>query len=183
MLSITIPDQELFDEEKEEFIVIKGKQLQLEHSLISLQKWEEKHHKPFLGKSDKTMEEILDYLRCMTLTPNVDPDLYKYIPEEQFKEIWNYIEDTRSATWFNENNEAKSPNGKREIVTAEIIYYWMVELGIPTEYRKWHLNQLLTLIRVTNIKRTPPKKMGKKGVLSQNAHLNAQRRARMGSKG
>lgn len=182
MLEIFIEDNELFDEETGMFTQIKATKLQLEHSLISLQKWESKWHKPFLDKKEKSEEEMLDYIRCMTLTPNVDPKVYYCIPIDQFKKIWEYIENPMTATWFSSNAEGGKPQ-KKEIITAEIVYYWMIASGIPSEYRKWHLNQLLTLIRVINVKNAPSKKMGKKGILSQNAKLNAARRARMNSKG
>lgn len=184
MLNITIPcQQELFDEVNEQFISIPRTDLQLEHSLISLAKWESKWHKPFLGKEEKTDEQIQDYIRCMTLTKNVNPNVYRYIPTNSLKEIFSYIEDPMTATWFSESETKQSGIGKREIITSEIIYYWMVTLGIPVQFEKWHLNRLLTLIRVINIKNTPAKKMSKKDVLAHNRQLNAARRAKNKSKG
>lgn len=183
MLKVRVPDQDIFDEQKEIFIHIKGGEIQLEHSLISLAKWESKWHKPFLGKEDKTKEEVLDYIRCMTLTQNVDPNLYLYLPPKNLKEIFEYIEDPMTATWFSNVEKQMGGIGKREIVTAEIVYYWMVTLGIPVQFEKWHLNRLLTLIRVINIKNAPQKKMSKKDILARNRQLNAARRAKNKSKG
>ena len=180
MLRITIPAAELWDELKEEFIYTKEQTLQLEHSLVSLSKWESKWCKPFLGKGTKTAEEILDYVRCMTLTQNVDPDVYMYLTKENIEQINRYIEAPMTATWFSEDQHAK-PN--REIVTAEVIYYWMIALNIPFECQKWHLNKLLTLIRVCNVKNQPPKKMSKRDIASRNAALNAARRQKFNSKG
>lgn len=186
----SVPEIEFFDEKKEEFITlpeIKGAKIQLEHSLISLQNWEKKWHKPFLGngvtKEEKTEEEILDYIRCMTLTPNVDPKLYKHIPESEVKKIKEYIDDPMTATWFSNKNGGPDGSGKKQVVTAEIIYYWMISLQIPPEYRKWHLNQLLTLIRVISIENSPKKKMSKNDILRQNARLNKARRAKHNSRG
>lgn len=186
----SIPKQEFFNESTGEFMEqepIKGGRIQLEHSLISLQNWEKKWHKPFLGKGlkneEKTTEEILDYIRCMTLTPGVDPEIYKYIPESEIKRIKEYIDNPMTATWFSEKNGGAGNGGKRQIVTAEIIYYWMITLQIPPEYRKWHLNQLLTLIRVISIENAPKKKMNKNDILRQNAQLNAARRAKHNSRG
>lgn len=184
MLKVRIPDVcNLFDDKTETFINIKGADIQLEHSLVSLAKWERKWHIPFLGKEEKTNEQILDYIRCMTITQNVDPIIYQYIPDSVLKEIFDYIEDPMSATWFSDAQMKQSGIGKNEIITAEIIYYWMITLGVPVQFEKWHLNQLLTLIRVINIKNTPPKNMSKNDTLNRNRQLNAARRAKFKSKG
>ena len=148
MLKITIPGQEFWDEEKEVFVNTKGATLQLEHSLVSLSKWESKWHKPFLGNGDKTVEETVDYIRCMTLTQNVNPSVYDFITNEIIGRVSDYIDDSMTATWFSKEDKS-SPN--REVITAEIIYYWMIALNIPFECQKWHLNRLLTLIRVCTV--------------------------------
>lgn len=179
MLEITIPSIELWNEEKQEFISIKGATLKLEHSLVSLSKWESKWCKAFLSKDDKTREETLDYIKCMTLTQNVDPDLYAFITDDNMNKIATYINSPMTATTFRE----ESKGGPREIITAELIYYWMIALNIPFECQKWHLNRLLTLIRVCNIKNQPPKKMSKREIMSRNASLNAARRKQLNSKG
>lgn len=183
MLKVRIPDQELFDEGTQTFIHIKATDLQLEHSLISLAKWESKWHTPFLGKEDKTEDQIIDYIRCMTLTQHVDQTVYQYLPASVLKEIFDYIDDPMTATWFNKEEEKKFGIGKKEIITAEIVYYWMVTLGVPVQFEKWHLNRLLTLIRVINVKNAPQKKMKQKDILANNRKLNAARRARNKSKG
>ena len=183
MLQIVVPEMELFDNDKNEFIKINRTELQLEHSLISLAKWESKWHKPFLGKEKKTTIEVIDYIRCMTLTKNVDPNVYQFISDKNLKQIYDYINDPMTATWFNKTDEVKSGIGRRDVITAEIIYYWMVTLNIPVQFEKWHLNRLITLIKVVNIKNTPSKKMSKGDVLKQNAKLNAARRAQHKSKG
>ena len=181
MLSITIPAAELWDEKNERFIYTKEQTLRLEHSLVSLSKWESKWHKPFLGKTEKTIEETLDYVRCMTLTQNVAPDVYTRLSNENILQVNEYISDPMTATWFAEDKNAR-PN--REIVTAELIYHWMIELQIPIEEcQKWHLNRLLTLIRVRNIKSQPPKKMSKRDIMARNAALNAARRKKFNSTG
>ena len=182
MLQIVIPSQEYYDEIKNEFVTIKGQVLQLEHSLVSISKWESKWNKPFLSKEKKTTEEFLDYVRCMTLTQNVNPMVYRSINQDIANKILSYIEAPRSATWF---NESKLPARRSsEVVTSELIYYWMVALQIPFECQKWHLNRLMTLIRICNIKNNPKqKKMSKSEILSRNAALNAARRKSMGSTG
>ena len=180
MHTIIIPERELFNEETGEFIVFKEKKLQLEHSLISLSKWEEKWNKPFFSKEEKTYEETIDYFRCMTITPNVDPEIYNYLTNENVEEIKRYIDAPMTATTFSKKEESKF---NREIITNEIIYYWMISLQIPVEFQKWHLNKLLTLIRVCNIKNQPEKKRSKRDILRNNAAINAARRQKMNSKG
>ncbi|MCI9428080.1 MAG: hypothetical protein HFI81_10080 [Eubacterium sp.] len=180
MFQLMIPGKELWDEKKEVFVHTKDTALCLEHSLVSLSKWEAKWHKPFLGKGEKSPEETLDYVRCMTLTQNVSPFVYDWIDENAMKRVSDYIADPMTATWF--SKEDKSPPG-REVVTAEVVYYWMIALNIPFECQKWHLNRLLTLIRVCNAKSAAPKKLGKKQLAKRNAALNAARRKNLGSRG
>ena len=180
MLQITIPAAEFFDESKQEFISVKRQTLQLEHSLVSLSKWESKWCKPFLGSDEKTAEESADYIRCMTVTQNVNPNVYSGVTDNIVKQVSEYIESSMTATWFNE--EKRGPH-KKEVITAEVIYYWMIALNIPFECQKWHLNRLLTLIRVCNIKNNPPKKRNKREILNRNRALNAARRRSLNSKG
>lgn len=178
MLNIVVPDQEFFNEETQEFFTLKGQTLQLEHSLVSLSKWESKWNKPFLSKNEKTSKETIDYIRCMTITQNVKPYIYDMLTNENILDINKYIDSPMTATTFNVQN---TPS--REIVTSEIIYYWMISLNIPLECQKWHLNRLLTLIRVCNLKNAPSKKMSKKEIMSRNAALNAARRKKLNTKG
>lgn len=180
MLRITIPATEQWDEEKEEFVYTKAQTLQLEHSLVSLSKWEAKWNQAFLSNKDKTFEQTIDYIRCMTITQNVRDEVYGLLTNKQIKEINDYISAPMTATYFREDKNAK-PN--REVVTAELIYYWMIMLNIPFECQKWHLNRLLTLIKVCNIKNAPPKKRSKRDIMSQNAALNAARRKQLNTKG
>ena len=170
---------ELWDERTQQFIPAKVQTLKLEHSLVSLSKWESKWKKPFLSKKEKTIEETLDYIKCMTLTQNVDPDIYNHMSMNNIEAINSYIESPMTATTFSE--ERKS--GGREVVTAELIYYWMIALNIPFECQRWHLNRLLTLIKVCSIKNQPPKKMSKRDIMTRNAALNAARRQQLNSKG
>ena len=136
--------------------------------------------KPFLdNKKPKTTAETLDYIRCMTITQNVNPEVYKFLTVENIKAINDYIDAPMTATTFSQQNTSRS----REIVTSELIYYWMIALNVPMKCEKWHLNRLLTLIRVCNIKNTPPKKMSRKDIMSRNAALNAARRKQLNSKG
>lgn len=179
MLKITVKGSEIFNNETNTFISVKDHTIQLEHSLVSIAKWESKWHKPFLSKDEKTSEEVIDYIRCMTLTQNVDPNVYLVLSNENIKDIENYINDSMTATWFANTDNKKS----REIITAEIIYYWMIALNIPPEYQKWHLNRLLTLIEVCNIKNQPPKKMKRKDLINRNRSLNEARRKALNSEG
>lgn len=179
MLEITIP-KTYFDQEKQEFITLNSTTIKLEYSLLSISKWEAKWKKPFLSRDTKTYEETVDFIRCMTLTQNVNPIVYENLSKEILDEVGKYINDPMTATTINHQNGKRS----REIVTSELVYYWMVALQIPFDpCEKWHFNRLMTLIEVTSIKNQPPKKMGKKKTAQSNAAINAARRARLGSKG
>lgn len=179
MLRIIVPGAEFYNENTGEFIYFDDQELELEHSLLSISKWEGIYNKPFLSSSDKTVGEILDYVRCMTLTDNVASDVYERLSEQNIKAINDYINAPMTATTFHEVNNKPS----REIVTSEIIYYWMIVHNIPFECENWHLNRLLTLIKVCNIKSNPPKKMSKQEVLARNRELNAQRRKQLNTTG
>ena len=181
MLQITVPiSPEGWDEERQEFVDPQVKTLQLEHSLVSISKWESKWHKAFLSKKDKTEEEIFDYIKCMTLTQNVDPSVYDHLTVDNVNQIKAYIEDPMTATVINTNASDKS---NKETVTSELIYYWMIALNIPSEYQKWHINRLLKLIEVCNVKNSPPKKRSKSDIMRSNAALNAARRKQLGTRG
>ena len=176
---ITIPSAELWDSKNEKFVYTKEQTIVLEHSLVSLSKWESKWHKPFLGKEKKSAEETLDYIRCMTLTQNVDPGVYRYLTNKNIEEINDYIDDVMTATWFGDDKNAKPSN---KTITSELLYYWMISLNIPFECQKWHLNRLITLIKVCNEENKPKKKISKKEAYSRNSALNAARRAKLNSK-
>ena len=181
MLQVTIPGYEWFNEKTNSFGKTKETTLQLEHSLVSIHRWEMKWCKPFLGKDPKTAEECVDYIRCMTLTQHVDPAVYNGITAEVMDQINNYIEAPMTATWFSDKDKQGPPH--REVVTSEVIYYWMISLNIPWECRKWHLNTLLTLIRVCNAKNAPKKKQNRREMMEQRTAMNKARRARLNSKG
>ena len=181
MLTITIPANEQWDEQNQEFVYASKEQtLHLEHSLVSLSKWESKWCKPFIDTHDKTYEETIDYIRCMTLDKNVDPEVYNYLTKQNMEDINAYISAPMTATWFNDTRPGPP---SREIITSELIYYAMVAHNIPFECQKWHLNRLLTLIRVCNIKNEPPKKMARHEIMTRNAALNAARRKKLSTKG
>jgi isocitrate dehydrogenase kinase/phosphatase len=180
MLRITLPSVEQWDEQKQEFVCIKEQALQLEHSLVSVSKWESNWCKAFLTKSAKTFEETLDYIKCMTLTQNVDPETYNHLTDHNIDQVNDYIEAPMTATYFSDDKTGKA---SREKITAELIYYWMIALNIPFECQKWHLNRLLTLIKVCNIKNRIPKKMSRKDIMSRNAALNSARRKQLNTRG
>ena len=173
-----VPEQ--WDEEKQEFIPPQHQTLRLEHSLVSISKWESKWCRSFFSKSNMTDEESIDYIKCMTLTQNVDPEVYDHISQSNIEEIRQYIEAPMTATYFSKHGNNSS---SREKITSELIYYWMIALNIPVEFEKWHINRLLTLIQVCNIKNQPAKKMSKQELASRNRALNAARRQQLNSKG
>lgn len=180
MLQITIPAVEQWDEVNQEFVNLKEQTLQLEHSLVSISKWESKWNKAFLSSKEKSVEETIDYVRCMTLTKNVKPEIYNFLTADNLSEINRYIDAPMTATYFMED---ESKSGGRETITSELIYYWMIALNIPFECQKWHLNRLLTLVKVCNVKNAPPKRKSKQDIMRRNAKLNAERRKKMHSKG
>lgn len=182
MLELVIQGDEGFNEATGEFEYTKNVSLQMEHSLISIAKWEAKHHKAYLSrKRDKTYEEMIDYFRCMTINKNVDPSVYYRISKEQMVEIEHYINDPMTATYMPQDDD--SPGGVSDTITAELIYYWMISYNIPPDYRRWHINQLMALINVCSRKNSPPKKRSTEAIQRRNARLNAERRARLNSKG
>ena len=180
MLKIETPETELWDEYNQRFILVKKQTLFLEHSLISLSRWESNWDKPFLKRNDKkTLGETIDYVRCMTINNNVDPNVYRVLTADNINAINAYVNAKKTATIVYEDKHRSTG----ETVTSELIYYWMVSLGIPFECQKWHLNRLLTLIRVCNVKNSPGKKMGRNALLNRYASLNKKRREAMHSNG
>ncbi len=180
LLEIVIPAFEQYDESTNTFLTSKEQKLALEHSLVSISKWESKWKKPFISRDKKTVEETIDYIRCMTITKNVNPDVYYGIPVEIIKQINDYIDDPMTATWINSQEPKRY---SRQVITSELIYYWMVTYRIPMECQKWHLNRLLMLIQVCDEKNKPPKKMSQRQIMSRNAALNAARKAKLHTKG
>ena len=180
-LTITIPATEIYDEETNRFHNIKEQKLTLLHSLVSISKWESKWKKPFIHQEQMPINELRDYVRCMTLTQNVDPKVYDFIPMDILNEVIAYMNDQKTATWFSDIQDRKSKTG--EMITSELIYYWMTAANIPKECEKWHFSRLMTLIRIAGEKNQPPKKMKKNDIYKQNHALNAMRRAKMKSRG
>lgn len=180
MLEIIVPSAELWDERKQEFIYFAGQTLKLEHSLVSVSKWESKWCKPFLSKNEKSSDEVIDYVRCMTLNDSVDSNTYLCLTNDNLQAIYEYITAPMTATWFFEDNVGSK---NKEQITSELIYYWMFTLNIPMSCENWHLTRLLTQIRLCEVKNQPAKKMSRQEVISRNAALNAQRRKQLKSKG
>ena len=180
MLTIKIPESEQFNSVTNEFIYTKEQTLNLEHSLLSLTKWEAKWKRPFLHTPNKTWDQALDYIRCMTINKNVDSVVYMNLPKEAIDRINKYIEDPMTATTFREEKN----KGSSEIVTSEVIYFWMLNYGIPFECEKWHLNHLLALIKVCSIKsQTSDKKMSNAERLARYKDINRMRRKTLNTKG
>lgn len=181
MLTLTIEASEQFDEETEEFITNEAVTLDFEHSLVSLSKWESYWEVPYLSDKSKTTEQTYDYIRCMCLDENVELDTIKRMSNDNLQTIQEYISAKKTATWFTDHGKKKP--GRKEIITSELVYYWMVTFRIPWESQYWHLNRLITLIEVCNRKNEKPKKMSKADAAARNRQLNAQRRAQLNSPG
>lgn len=179
MHKIYVPKGEFWDERKEQFIYTKETTLKLEHSLISIAKWESKWHIPYLD-SEKTNEQALDYVRCMTLNPDVDPNVYLRLTIKDIQKLKEYIDDPMTATTIKED---KSKTGRGQRITAELVYYWMTQFNIPIEFEKWHFNRLITLIRVCAEESNPKKKMTKAEAAKSIREINAARRAKYNTKG
>lgn len=183
MLKIDVPlTDEGWDEENQEFVDPKVQTLQLEHSLVSLSRWESKWHKPFLTKESKTREETIDYIRCMTITQNIPPSVYDRITDDNVRQVNEYIENPMTATWFTEQKVGGGKKNNKQ-TTSELIYYWMTTLNIPFECEKWHLNRLLTLIRICEVENQPKNKMTKQEIKNSNRALNEARRKKYNTKG
>lgn len=182
MITIVVGTTEAFDEEKEEFVETGGFELEFEHSLASLSKWESKFKKPFLSKTEKSDEETLGYIEAMLLTESPPENWLNQLSRENVNDLSQYINDDMTATTFNDKDNGKQ---SREVITSELIYYWMVAATIPFECQYWHLNRLITLIKICGIKNQDPnkKKMSKSEIAARNRELNAQRRKQLGSKG
>ena len=181
MLQIYVDGGEFYNEKTNEFFTVKGARLNLEHSLVSISKWEAKWCKPFFIESNKTDAELLDYIKCMTINANqVDELLYSCLSRKNYEEIRDYINSPMTATTFSDHG---NKTRKKEIVTSELIYYWMIAYNVPFECEKWHINRLLTLIRICGIKNTPSKKMSKRDTINYYKTLNEQRKASLGTRG
>lgn len=178
MLELELPGVEWFNEETQEFQYSKPVSLRLEHSLVSIAKWEANWKKPFLSREDKTLEETLDYVKCMTISQNISPDVYTRLGNQEIAKINEYIQEDRTATTI-----GKSEPPSRRIVTSELIYFWMAQYNIPMECQKWHFSRLMTLLRIASIENAPKKKMSKRAVMSRNRSLNAARRKAMNTRG
>lgn len=184
MLKITIPKtEEGWNDKLNEFITLKEDiTICLEHSLVSISKWESKWQKPFLSNNKKTQEELIDYIRCMTVSQNVPNEVYYLLTDKNFKAVNEYIQSPMTATTFTDNKQNSNPHRRNEVLTSEIIYYWMITFQIPWECQKWHLNRLMTLIKVCSIK-NDPKKMSKKETMANNRAINEARRNKFHTKG
>jgi hypothetical protein len=181
MLRIVVPGEEYFNNEKQEFYTLDDTTLELEHSLISLSKWESEFKQPFLGTDQRTPEQVAAYIKAMILTPDISDKIVSRMSKDNFEDINNYIDSRESATTFNEIQER--PRGRSEIITSELIYYWMVAFTIPFECETWHLNRLFNLIRICSIKNSKQKSMPKNELARRNRDLNEQRKAQLGTTG
>lgn len=181
MLTLKVIGEEFYNEETEEFNSVNDFTLYLEHSLLSLSKWESKHKKPFLSNNEKSSEETVSYVEMMILNEDYPEGIFSRLSNENLNAINSYIESSESATTF--SNHLNSGKKNSEIITAELVYYWMVAFNIPFECENWHLNRLFSLIQICNIKNSDPKKMSRNEIASRNHALNEQRKAALKTTG
>lgn len=179
MLDIIIPATEQFDERTMQFVETKEQKLTLEHSLISISKWEAKWKISYIDTKDKTRDQRLDYIRCMSLKGDISDDVLYSIAPQEMQKINNYINDSMSATVVKNTGGSAS----NQFTTSELIYSWMVGYQIPVEFEKWHLSRLLTLIKVISEENKPKKKMTPSEIAARNKALNAKNRAKYHSRG
>lgn len=184
MLRLVIPETELWNESTNLFEYTKEVVVELEHSLVSLSKWESFYEKPFLNNDSLTDKETRYYIECMCLTPDIDSDVFKYLSAENIEAVNKYIQKNHTATWFNEDESAlkNSPANSKTVITSEIVYYWMTTLGIPYETQYWNLKRLLTLIKVINLKNQPPEKLSREEALNRTREINARYRMKAANK-
>lgn len=182
MLKLIVPGKEWFNDQTQEFVCLgSDTTLLLEHSLLSISKWEAKWKKSFFDKPEsRTAEEEIDYVRCMTINQGVDRNIYYNLTADLMKQIHDYINDQQTATTITRHKKGKS---SRRIVTSEVMYSWMIRYGIPFECQKWHLSRLMRLIEVCEADNGPAEKMSQAEIMKQNSALNAARRAKHKTKG
>ena len=178
-LELVIPENEYYNSNTKEFISIPEQRLRLKHSLVSVSKWEAKWKVPFLSKKPKTREQSVDYIKLMTITQNVNPLVYDFLPDNVMAKIQEYIDDPMTATVI----KTQPKPGGQKVITSEVIYSWMVSYNISKEYEKWHLNRLLTLIEILKIENSPKKKMNRNSLYQRNQAINDARRAKANSRG
>jgi hypothetical protein len=172
MLTITVLGEEHWDQENEKFVYPDSFKLELEHSLVSLSKWESKWEVPFLGEKPKTTEMVLDYIECMILTPDPPADWISKLSKENIEEITAYFDSKQSATWFNDHHPEPKTG---ETITSELVYYWLDICDIDWQAQYWHLNRLLTLVKIHTVKQAKPKPMSRSEMLRRRRALNKQR--------
>lgn len=185
-LKITMPKEEVYFEDINEFRNFEEMTFVFVHSLVSISKWEAKHHKAFFGKQEKTVEEMVDYISCMVVSPEeYDPLQLKRLINcrQNFTKLTEYINDPMTATMFRSDNEDKRHGGTSDVPTSELMYYWMIANSIPVEFENWHINRLMTLIKVCSLKNSPQKKRSSRDIMSSNKALNEARKAKLGTRG
>lgn len=176
MLEIRVTLEEGFDEESSKFVAASSFTVRLEHSLSSVSKWESVWEEPFLGKKEKTQKQTVSYIEMMILQDKLPPGVFQKLIAHHLEEIMNYVSADMTATKLHvDPNSSQS----RETITSELIYYWMISMNIPVQFEHWHLNRLITLIRVINLKNTPKKKMS----AMERRNLNRRRRQQLNTRG
>lgn len=183
MLKLTIGSDELYDEEKSEFIIKDGFTIHLEHSLLAISVWEQRFCKPFLGRGEKTKEETLGYVEAMILDEDYPDDVLDRMTPHHLSKVNDYVDSPATATTFSDLADKKPSRGPSQVITSELIYYWMASANVPFECERWHLNRLFALLRIFDVKNSKQKKMSRSEIASRNRALNEQRKAQLNTRG
>lgn len=183
MLTIDIPEQDIFDESTSTFYKVKAQKLHFEHSLAAIAKWEAKWHTPFMDNKEKNMVQLVDYIRCMCVDTDVDPIVFKGLSRKHMVMVEEYIKDPMTASWIDDSKKKPKPKTHAEVMTSELMYFYMSQAQIPYECQNWPLPRLVMLLRIAGEKMSTNNKMSKRDIMNQQASLNAIRRAKTGSKG
>lgn len=180
MITIDLGTLEYYDSEKNEFVYEEGGKVRFEYSLKMLYEWEGKWKKAFLkGNKNLTTEEAVDFYIMMAL----DPIDKKFMTGEAMETLSKYVNDPQTATTFADGQNGNTSPSKGKIFTSEELYAMMITSNVPLDFENRNLNRLITILRVISVQNTPPKKMSKNDIYRQNAALNAERKARLNTKG
>lgn len=187
MFVINLGD-ELFDEETNTFLHPVGKKLHLEHSLLSISKWEAEWEIPFLN-TDKTSEQSLSYIKCCVLDDDFDELLLNTLSDKNILDFNAYLSkgmtakkiiDLRSS--LSQKRKSRRPASQKAL-TSEDIYYSMIQFHVWKECEEWPLQRLLSLLQLCSLKSNSTGEMSKSDQAKFYREENARRKAKYHTNG